>query len=156
VDYLLCALLRQLADTSNPLSLAVIELFEKYKKDHARPLRHEVLKSLRNVVSACTKTFIIVDALDECSTSLGCRTRLISEVARLQKDLKINIFATSRFIPEITDNFAGSTWLEIRASKEDVRNYLNSRIIELPAFVRRDPSLQDEVLQGLVDASDGM
>jgi hypothetical protein len=40
----------------------------------------------------------------------------------------VNIFATSRPIPQIIDQFNGSVQLEIRAHDEDVRKYLDGRI----------------------------
>lgn len=77
-----------------------------------------------------TRIFIIIDALDECQASDGCRERLISELFNLQMRSGANIFTTSRIIPEIRDKFNRSKEVEIRAHDEDVRRYLDSQIAQ--------------------------
>jgi hypothetical protein len=75
-----------------------------------------------------SKVVIIVDALDECQVSDGCRTTFLMEILSLQTKTGANLFTTSRFIPEITESFRDSIKLEIRAHDEDVRQYLDGRI----------------------------
>lgn len=95
----------------------------------------------------------IVDALDECN---DCRRKLLSKLVNLQTSQGTNIFATSRFIPEIVDRFKTSISLEIRASADDVARYLQGHIGQLPSFVQRDRELQEEIKTGISDAVDGM
>jgi hypothetical protein len=72
----------------------------------------------------------------------------------------LNIFATSRFIPDIAEEFSNATSLEIRASEGDVRKYVDGKILQLqqqlPKRVRSDPGLQEEIKTGVVKAADGM
>jgi hypothetical protein len=103
-----------------------------------------------------SRAFIVVDALDECQVSDGCCSRFLLEIYNLQAKSRANIFATSRFIPEITERFEGSMSLEIRASNEDVRRYLNGHMSQLPGFIRRSQELQDEVKAEIVKAVGGM
>ena len=103
-----------------------------------------------------SRVFIVIDALDECRLSDGSRTRLLSELFALQANSGANFFATSRFIPEITEKFEGSPSLEIHAREEDVRRYLGSRISNFPAFVQRNADLQEEIKTKIVKAVDGM
>jgi hypothetical protein len=63
---------------------------------------------------------------------------------------------TSRFIPEITDEFKGYIHLEIRASPEDVERYVDGHLGELRPFVQRNQHLQDEIKTGISNAVDGM
>ncbi len=63
---------------------------------------------------------------------------------------------TSRFIPEIVKNFEGSISLEIRASDEDVRRYLEGHMSRLPSFVLRGLDLQEEIKTEIIKAVDGM
>jgi hypothetical protein len=103
-----------------------------------------------------SRVFIIIDALDECQASDGCRTRFLAEVFRLQTKCNGNILVTSRFIPEIISKFDGSELLEIRASKEDIERYLEGHMRELLSFIERNPHLQGEIKTGISDAADGM
>jgi hypothetical protein len=63
---------------------------------------------------------------------------------------------TSRFFPEITEPFVRSVTLEIRASAEDVRRYVNSYISRLPLFVGRNPDLQEKIRTEIVKAVNSM
>jgi hypothetical protein len=75
-----------------------------------------------------SRAFIIVDALDKCQVSDDSQARFLSELFSFQIRHEVNIFATSRFIPQIIDQFNGSMPLEIRAHDKDVRKYLDGRI----------------------------
>jgi hypothetical protein len=103
-----------------------------------------------------SRVFILIDALDECKVSHNCRKTFLSELFSLQAKCGANLFATSRFIPEISENFQASISLEIRASEHDVRRYVDSHMSYLPSFVGRSLDLQEEVKTGIVKAVDGM
>jgi hypothetical protein len=103
-----------------------------------------------------SRVFFVIDALDECQVSHNCGKRFLSELFSLQAKCGANLFATSRFIPEVTENFQGSISLEIRASEHDVRRYVDGHMSYLPSFVARTPDLQEEVRTGIVKAVDGM
>jgi hypothetical protein len=69
---------------------------------------------------------------------------------------KANIFATLRFISEITERFKGSMSLDIYASKHNVQRYIDSYMLHLPSFVRRSLNLQEEIKSNIVKAVDKM
>jgi hypothetical protein len=71
-------------------------------------------------------------------------------------DCGANLFATSRLIPGISEQFEGSTSLQIRASEEDIRRYLDGRMSQLPTFIGRDSYLQERIKTEIVKAVDGM
>jgi hypothetical protein len=108
------------------------------------------------VAAAYSRVFIIVDALDECQISDGCRQRFLSCLFKLQEKCGINLFATSRPILGIEKEFDGNTVLEIRASEEDVRRYLEGHMFRLPGFVVRSLELQEEAKTNIIKAVDGM
>jgi Cdc6-like AAA superfamily ATPase len=153
---LLANLLRQLVQGRPSLPEDVKSLYDKHKDKHTEPSFVESLKALHSVTAMYSRAFIVVDALDECQASNGCRSRFLSEIFNLQAKSRANIFATSRFIPEITERFEGSMSLEIRASEHDVRRYVDGHMSHLPSFVRRSPDLQEEIKAEIVKAVDGM
>ena len=63
---------------------------------------------------------------------------------------------TSRFIPEITEKFNEGLRLDIRASNQDVRRYLDSHMSQLPGCMLRNSDLQDEIKIGIIEAVDRM
>ena len=103
-----------------------------------------------------SRVFVVVDALDECQVSDDCRKKFLSKLFNLQTNCAANIFVTSRFIPEIVDQFKTSVSLEIRASTEDVARYLEGHIGQLPSFVQRNRQLQEEIKVEISEAVDGM
>jgi Cdc6-like AAA superfamily ATPase len=153
---LLASLLKQLAQGQSLLPNSIISLYDKHKNRRTRPLFHEITKVLQSVAAMYLRLFIVVDALDECQTSDGCRARFLRAMFDLQAKYGVNIFVTSRSIPEITEEFQGSMSLEIRATEQDVRKYLNDKISYLPSFVRRSPELQEKIKSEIIKAVDGM
>jgi hypothetical protein len=108
------------------------------------------------VAALYSRVFIIVDALDECQTSDGCRTKFLTEIFHLQSKTGANVFVTSRLISDIVKMFDGSTLLEIRATKEDIKRYLQGHMDELRPFVGRNQRLQEEITTGISEVADGM
>jgi len=95
-----------------------------------------------------------VDALDEC-TDDATRTALLTTL----KDLPINLFVTSRYSLTIEEKFDGVKRLDIRAHDDDVRRYVEKRIFRedrLARHVKADPSLQDDIVNKVVDSAKGM
>ena len=155
-DDLLASLLKPLSQERASLPDSVKALYEKHRDKRTRPSFDELSKAFQSVTVMFSKVFIIIDALDECRTTDGCRTRLLTEIFLAQAKSRANVFATSRFLPEITEKFEGSISLEIRASEEDVRRYLDGCMFRLPAFVSRSPGLQEEIKSGIVLLVKGM
>lgn len=156
IDNLLASLLKQLAESQSPLPGAVLDLYNRHEMKRTRPSLDEICRSLQAVAALFSRVFIIIDALDECQASHGCRKRLLSEIFGLQTKTSANIFATSRFIPEITQDFSKVLRLEIRATEQDVRCYLDGHMSQLPGCVLRSSSLQDEIKTSIIEAVDGM
>jgi len=155
IDALLASLLKQLAESQPSLPSTVKDLYDRYKTKRTRPSLEEISRALQAVTISC-RVFIIVDALDECQISDGCRQRFLSSLFDLQTKCGANLFATSRPISSIQKAFERNPMLEIRASEEDVRRYLDCHIFQLPGFVARNLELQEEIKSDIVKAIDGM
>jgi NACHT domain len=155
-EELLASLVKQLAQSRSSLPESVKSLHDKHKDKRTRPSFDEISRALQSVAVMYSRVIIVVDALNECQASDGCRARLLSEIFGLKAKCGANIFATSRFIPEITDKFEGSISLEICASSEDVRRYLDGHMFRLPGFVGRSPELQEEIKSKIIQSVHGM
>ncbi|KAL8881573.1 MAG: hypothetical protein Q9198_001245 [Flavoplaca austrocitrina] len=154
---LLGSLLKQLAqDQSSSLPESVKALYDKHKDKRTRPSFDEIRRSLHSVAAQYSRVFIFIDALDECRVAGGCRDKFLSELFNLQAKCGANVFATSRFIPDIMAKFNECESLEIRASDHDIRLYIGGRISLLPSFVRQSLNLQEEIKTGIVNAVNGM
>jgi hypothetical protein len=155
VDRLFASLLKQLSQERPPIADIIKTLYGYHKDKRTRPSLHEILGVLQSVAATYSRVFIIVDALDECQISNGCRERFLSGLFNIQAKYGTNLLATSRRISSIEKGFEGTTMLEIRASEVDVRKYLESHMFRLPAFVARSLELQ-EIKARIINAVDGM
>ena len=153
---LLASLLKQLAQGLPSLPASVEELYERHKREKSRPSLYEIAKCIQSVVALFSKVFILVDALDECQSSDDCRASFLEEIFNLQEKCIVNVFATSRFIPEVTREFEDSDWLEIRATEQDVRMYLNGHLKPRKAFLKKNIELQNEIKEKIATATMGM
>ena len=151
---LLASLLKQLSQEQSTLPGGLKRLHDQHKDKRTRPSFDEISKALHDVAAMYLRVFIVVDALDECQVSDGCRMRFLSEIFNFRAKCGANLFATSRFIPEIIETFKGTIPLEIRASDEDVRIYLANRISESEFDVLK--SYHDEINTAITKAVDGM
>ncbi|KAH6603497.1 ankyrin repeat [Trichoderma cornu-damae] len=157
IENLLASLLKQLSRGRASLPDCVKEMYSQNNDKRTRPSLSEILTALHSVAVMYSRVFIIVDALDECQASNGCRQRFLTELFNLQEKCGANCFATSRFIPEIIACFkTTSALLEIRASKEDLERYIRSRIEQLPSFIQERQDLQAEITTVVSEAVDGM
>jgi Cdc6-like AAA superfamily ATPase len=155
VENLLSSILRQLAQDQPSLPECVRSL-HAVLKNRMRPSLRQLSNSLQTLVKSLRRVFIVVDALDECQLSDGCRTRFLNEIFNLQSGSQINIFATSRLVMGITDRFSGAISIRIRAQNSDIRQYLTGSISQLPACVAKSPQLQEEIIKSIIEAVDGM
>jgi Cdc6-like AAA superfamily ATPase len=153
---LFASLLKQFVQEQPSIPDSVKTLYDRHQDKRTRPSLDEILGVLQSVAATYSKAFIIVDALDECQISDGCRQRFLTGLFNLQAKCGVNLFATSRPISSIEKEFEGNTMLEIRASEEDVRKYLEGHMFQLPGFVVQSLELQEEIKTNIVKAVDGM
>lgn len=156
VEHMLFSLLKQLTQQRRQIPREVKYLYDDHKLRNTRPQLGEICIALLSVAKAYSRGFLVVDALDECSASDGCRSRFLDEILNLQSKTGSNIILTSRFINDVTDRLRKETTLGIRASEQDVRKYLDKSMFELPVCVRHNQKLQEEIKSAIVKAADGM
>lgn len=148
--------LKQLSRAAAMLPECLKELFDQCQEKHRQPSLEETTKTLHSVARLFPRIFVVVDALDECRASDGTQNELISELIKLQRLTGANILATSRPVPHIMEKFRGFVSLEIRASRGDIKKYVDGNMYRLPGFVSRNPELLDQIVDGIIEAVDGM
>ncbi|KAI4149988.1 MAG: hypothetical protein LQ340_004326 [Diploschistes diacapsis] len=153
---LMASLLRQLAQGQPVFPEYLKDLYQRHKQRGTRPSVDEICRTLHSVATGLSRVFVVIDALDECQISDGCRSRFISELLDLHTRLGANVLVTSRFIPEITKSFENTVSLEIRASNEDIGRYLNGNLSNLPHLVSTNAELQEEIKESITKCVDGM
>src|SRR2546423_2350028 len=152
LESLLASILKQLAQEQPSIPGSIKDLHDSHEKKGTRPSPDEISRALHSVATNFSRVFLIVDALDECQMTDGCRSKLLSEMFSLRVKTGANLFATSRPILDIKKEFK----CEILPSDENVRRYLNGHMSQLPGFVEKRPDLQEEIKTAITGAVEGM
>ncbi|KAJ6790264.1 hypothetical protein PWT90_06580 [Aphanocladium album] len=153
---LLASLLKQLVGCWSTMPETVKTLYDSHKSNSTRPSIEELSSALQSVVSLFSKVFIVVDALDECPGAREHRPRFLDELSKLQTKTQSNYFATSRYIPEVEAELESTMHLDIRATKDDVRNYLDHHMMPQRVVLRENKQLQEDIKREIVEIVDGM
>jgi hypothetical protein len=120
----------------------------------------EILSDILNDVSLPT-TYLLVDALDECSYGLSDLLRIITDNSLAQHS-RLKWLVTSRNLPEIErvlqpSSHNGKVSLELNAShiSKAVATYVNYKVQNLTNLQKYDPQTQEEVQQQLREKAEG-
>ncbi|KAJ8129558.1 hypothetical protein O1611_g4075 [Lasiodiplodia mahajangana] len=153
---LLCSLLRRLAYKNSPLPSSIRKLHSRHIQKGTTPSLDEIFRALRSTLALSSRAFIIIDALDECQVPDACCMKLLSAIFHLQSKAGMNIFATSRPVPEIMTRFQGSLSITIRATESDICQYLYGHMNELPVcYMGNSAELQVEIVRVISNAANG-
>ena len=156
LDTILLCLLRQLVQTMLVLPTAVRRLYDTCSENASRPSSTSIKDAFREIAKSLQKVYIVIDALDESQTTNGLRMALLVELLKLSELGNIKMLVTSRPLPDILNTLVRFTCIEIRASDTDIAKYVEANVPNLPAFVGRQPTLQNDIKEAVVAASDGM
>jgi Cdc6-like AAA superfamily ATPase len=119
VGNLLASLLGQLAVQQSMVPKSIRELYDKHRKgEKPRLSQDEIHEELCSIIKTYSRTFIVIDALDECKTD-SIYNELLSEIYKLQEGSDTRLMVTFR--PSVVlERPSGVTELEIRAHKGDI------------------------------------
>ncbi|CAI7653171.1 unnamed protein product [Penicillium crustosum] len=154
--HLMTNILKQLAMGQPTLPPALKDLYYRHKGRQARPSLSEISSTLHEVAATYSKTFIIIDALDECQIVQNDLDVFIREIFGFQAVVKANILATSRFIQYIESKFQKATRIEIRADETDVERYLQGKLQDCQFLSSQNASLRERIKHAIAKAVDGM
>ncbi|PIG87011.1 ankyrin repeat-containing protein [Aspergillus arachidicola] len=155
IDHLLASLLKQLTESCFSLPESVRDLFNHNKVQRARPSLEDISRALHSVVAKYSRTFVVVDALDECQTSEGCRMKFLSELSSPQAKNGVNIFATSRVDDEIGKTLTKAIYLKVYARDDDIEMYLDERM-RLQHSDIFDDTIRSIIKKDVIKAIDGI
>ncbi|KAK4655105.1 hypothetical protein QC762_0072540 [Podospora pseudocomata] len=154
VQNMMGSLLKQLIQHTGVIDEDIV----KSSKDE-KPVRLETItRFLQNKVMGFSLVYIIVDALDECADTEDTQSRLASDLHNLPKHVKL--LFTSRYTIGVEEDLGPVPRLEIRASDEDIKRYIEGRVgsehSRLQKHIRTDPDLLEEIIDKVVGNCKGM
>jgi hypothetical protein len=120
------------------------------------PSVRDLLHLLEILVTKLSRLYIVIDALDELSSST--RRLLLSGILELQATQHVNLFSTSRPLPDVVKRFEPFPRLDIEeaeALKVDLTVFIDRSLDKLPKFAQ-SPEIREEIMQKVLENSNGM
>ena len=121
----------------------------------SRPRLEDISKVLKVEVDRYAKVYVVIDALDECEPAY--RLRLLTELKAFQP--KVKLMVTSRFFDAFGADMGIDTDVEIRASDDDIKRFVQERVSTTPRlgrWIAADPSLQAMIEAKVTEAAQNM
>ncbi|KAL8895571.1 MAG: hypothetical protein Q9207_008114 [Kuettlingeria erythrocarpa] len=151
-ENLLAGLCVQLIDEFKPLPETLVQLHGRHASKRTSLSLNDVLDVFKEVLKHFETTYLIVDALDECSWET--RDILLRELKSLQPIIRLLVMTR----PNI-DQFAENATIEIRASHSDLDKYIQSRIASQPklsSLLQGRTKLLEDIRSKVIDKASGM
>ena len=162
LDKMLRSLIVQLFSNHQSIPEPLISLFMSCQSGARPPQTKDLEALLKALIDLYDKTFIVLDALDECED----RQELLNfiENAIGWKSQKLNMIMTSRKLKDFEDFFDAELDERSRLSiqnaevDEDIRSYVRGKLQNDRRFKRwrGQPKVREEIETRLMEKSDGM
>lgn len=146
--------LRMLLDQVPMLVASLKEKYEPFRTAGRALGVEDVFVMLEIALSLIPRGIILIDALDELPSE--ARDSLLLRLYDLQKGTTLRLLFTTRPRNEISQFFPRILKVEIRATEEDVEEYVCGNVTKLDGIVRKNTDLQNEIVTAIKAAVDGM
>ena len=153
---MLGSLLKQLVSRFNPIPDAITQEFQNQKKViGGRGPRISGILNMFQAVAARVRTFICIDALDECTPEH--RVVVLDSLGQiLRRSSNTQIFMTGR--PHIRSEIerrigGGAIFISIEPKKDDVLRYLRERLRNDTTPEIMNSALEEDILKSIPEAS---
>ncbi|KAJ7600044.1 hypothetical protein C8J56DRAFT_767459, partial [Mycena floridula] len=152
---LLESILKQLVEQRPVISEHLLSLYTTHSSRKTVPTFPELMDALHTELQSYTRTYLIVDALDECSDE--ARNLFLSKEAAAG----LHAVMTSRNMPSITHalKVQDESTIHIEAHVEDLQIYIRGCLVgvkRLNQLVKDNRSLQDNIIEVVISKAAGM
>lgn len=151
------ALVKQLVRALGTVPAEIDEAFKKAKRD-SRGLRvPDALKLLQATLGLLERTFICVDALDECPDKI--LPELLSSLGAISQGSSVRLFITGRpHIQNVLEKYFsnGAQVISISPNSGDIREYLAKALREDLNFRAMDHALEAEIMEHIQEQISGV
>lgn len=156
-------LLSQLLQQSESISNSVRILYDSFS--HNQPPIDRLLSSIKSVIDGHRNRsiFIIIDALDECSSEDGERSDLCDSLRTIKEwaASNLHVLVTSRRSVEFTGSLDSlctidSISIEGAVVESDIRKFIRTQLSNDRKLQKWPTEIQDEIEKALTHGAQGM
>ncbi|KAL8886795.1 MAG: hypothetical protein Q9215_005533 [Flavoplaca cf. flavocitrina] len=159
---ILGSLAKQFARQDEQSFRALRTFYQQHRRSDKSPVEYEP-QELSALIKSMTVFFeaamIIVDALDECGKSAKRLAKLLAGLRSSNEYTDIKTLFLSRDELDIRDILVDYPQVSIAAKSRDLKLYVAAEIatrIEEKDLRIKDPSLQEHIMERLIEGADGM
>jgi len=160
VEGFLRSMIVQLSCQQLSLPEEVQNLYDAHIKQQQEPRLSSLIETFISLVKGFRRTYVMMDALDECSERQAMLELIAQVVARDQNLKKINLLITSRRERDIEttlqDIVTDSIRIQSAQIEADIRLHVNSRLSHDSRLKRRPESVKKEIEKTLIEGANGM
>jgi hypothetical protein len=152
------SLLKHLMQRKATISTAIRSLYARKIYRETRPTLAELSEILQEEARSLSPFFVVIDALDECPEGGDTRAKVLLELRKLQPQLRIMLTGRT-YISDDTLKYQEFNRLEIRASDDDIKRYLEGQIEvkdRLSKHVQQNDGLLDTIKDTIASKAKGM
>lgn len=133
-----------------------LDMHKKHSQSKTRPTLHDFSDILQRVVRCFSRTYVVVDALDECSDIDEHRETFVGELIALLPS--ISLFIVSRPLPHLEQRLQMAILIELKAIDEDIMAYVRAsgNVSETKGPSPKDPGLLETTVTGVTAKTKGM
>lgn len=154
-ELMIRSLIFQLLQQSTKVSVKTLS--SSYLNIQQRPALDALLELLQRVVEESIQSYVVIDALDECTERAGLISLLMTMVEWRHK--KLHILVTSRREVDIEKSLCIFANIGIQSTSvdSDIRSYVHQRSINnRTVHFREDSNLRDDVEKAVTEGAHGM
>jgi len=150
----------QLSSQRPSLPEEVRNLYNVHGKQQQGPPLPNLIRVFFSLLQSFGKTYLMIDALDECSEQDSMLDLLTQISTADQRSGKTSVLITSRRerAIEITlqDIVTDSICIQSKLIEADIRLHVRSRLMHDPKLKRHSDSVKEEIEETLVNGAHGM
>ena len=154
---LLSTIVRQLLPQSSANVVGVLDLFQGHAKQKTRPTLSEVQDLFRAAVRGFNRTYVVVNALDECTDIDGNRETFVTELTSHLPN--VSLLLDSRPLPHLESRLPNATRIELQAHDEDIIEYVKERVAlsqRIHSHMQKDPKILQTIIGKVLKKVKGM
>ena len=135
-----------------------MNLYTRCGNGHQEPTLGDLQNTLRTMVDGFSSTFIILDALDECTEREKLLNWIQTFILEKDKNLGLHMMVTSRPEQEIEDKLKSSHYLDLVKESEnhDLVAYLDYQLQNDSDLQKWNSDTQKQIKLKLMEQADGM
>ena len=135
-----------------------MNLYARCGNGHQEPTLDDLQNTLQRILGGFSSTFIILDALDECTEREKLLNWIQTVIPKKDMNLGLHFIVTSRPEQEIEDKFKSYDYLDLVKESEnhDLVAYLDYQLQNDSDLHKWNSDTQDHIKFTLMKQADGM